>query len=162
MSELRDLASRLVSVYEGSKRFEELKSPGLARKAQELARNDPDTYARIATDLADGLPVTKIAKLRRAAPELVRFIRAMHPELAHAARSQLVANLEEASVAMAQRLVAEVTQLNLDKLPQALSTVLDKLALLTGGVTQRTEHLSAPKPEDIKRMFEDLPRAKTE
>lgn len=162
MNDLKALASRLALVYQGSRQLEELRFPGLARRAQTLAQEDPIKYASIATELMDGTAAVKIAKSNSTTPELVRFIRSMHPELVHASRGQLIANLEETSIAMAQRLAQEVDDLPLAKLPQSLSTVLDKLALLTGGVTQRTEHVSAPRPEDVQRMFEQLPKAKTE
>ena len=159
MDDLKALASRLALVYQGSRQLEELRFPGLATRAQTLSAQDPITYAQIACQLMDGQSAHKIAKTNKVSPDLVRFIRSMHPELVHAARNQLISNLEETSIAMAQRLAQEVEDLPLAKLPHSLSTVLDKLALLTGGVTQRTEHVQAPKPEDVQRMFEQLPKA---
>lgn len=159
-TELRALASRLAVVYRGSKRIEELRFAGLAAAAQKMCETEPERYARIASGLMDGEAVTKIAKANKTNSALVRFIRQMHPELVHASRTGLVVALEEASIAMAQRLVEEGAEMRIDRVPQALGVTLEKLAILTGGVTQRTEHVSAPRPEDVQKLFESLPKAK--
>jgi hypothetical protein len=153
-----EFASRLAQDYRGAKHFEELRYPGLAARAQKLISQDPAKYVRIATALLDGETPTKIASTQSTDSNLVRFIRSMHPELVAAARTQMITNLEEVVSAMTARLLDETQALPIDKIPQALSTVLDKLSVLTGGVTARVEHTTVPKPEDLERMFKALPQ----
>jgi hypothetical protein len=156
-----EFVSRLLADYQGAKRLEELCYPGLAARAQKLISQDPAKYARVATALLDGEMPAKISQAQSIDQPLVRFIRSMHPELVAAARAQMITNLEEVVSAMTQRLLEETPELPLEKIPQALSTVLDKLSVLTGGVTARVEHTSVPNREDLERMFKALPEAKS-
>jgi len=159
-ADLKTLATRLGTVYMGSVRIEELRYPGFARSAQLLFKKDSEKYAAIVCGLMDGVSPAQLGRRFRVDSNLVRFIRQMHPEAVAAARTQIVLNLEEVSLAMSRRLLEDEEGIRIDKVPQALSTVLDKLQLLTGGVTSRTEHVSAPRPEDLQAMFEALPAAK--
>jgi len=155
--ELEVFAKRLGSVYSGAVRIDELRYPGLAKAAQNLFKKDPLRYARLALSLMDGISPAAIAARERVNSDLVRFIRSMHPECTAGVKNHLLANLEEASLAFSRRLLKK--ELAIDKVPEALSKVLDKIQLLTGGVTSRTEHLAAPRPEDLAAMFEALPQA---
>jgi hypothetical protein len=160
--ELTALANRLAVVYKGATRIEELVRPGLSTTAHNLIAKDPKKYARIASDLLDGESTVAIARKEHVPPSLVMFIRQQHPELVHAGRANLISNLEEASIAMTRRLIDEGDEIRIDKVPHALALTLDKLAVLTGGVTSRTEHVSAPKPEEVRAMFDALPKARVQ
>jgi len=158
-NDLKSFAKRLGSAYLGAVRIEEMRYPGFARAAQRLHKDSPEKYAAIVVGLMDGLSPKQLGNSYKVDKDLVRFIRTMHPEAVSAARTQIVLNLEEVSLAMSRRLLDDEHKIGIDKVPGALSTVLDKIQLLTGGVTSRTEHVSAPRPEDLKAMFDALPKA---
>jgi hypothetical protein len=155
----RQLAAQLSLAYQGERQLAELGKGELARSAYRLLTVEPQRYCAIATALMDGHSVNRIKKELHIDPELVRFIRQMHPELLIASRQQLVANLEEVALAMTQALLERGSEIDPEKLPAALGQVLDKLSVLSGGVTARVEHVSVPKPEDLERMFKALPAA---
>jgi hypothetical protein len=138
--------------------LEELSHPGLAREIKTFATRNPARYASVVLALEEGQTVAQAGRSLRIDPNWVRFIRSMHPELAGKARRELVSNLEEAAWNLSKRLVDQGADIAIDRVPQALATVVEKLSLLTGGVTARIEHLEAPKPEDLKKMFEALPK----
>ena len=156
--DLVKFAHRLGSVYSGSLRIDELRFPGLAKRAHHLFKNNPKRYGLIAAKLMDGIPATRIAKENHINPDTVRFIRQLHPELLAAGRQHMVSSLEETVIALSRRLMDDGHKLPLDKVPHALATTLDKLTLLTGGVTARVEHTSVPKPEELKKLFDALPQ----
>lgn len=136
-----------------------MRHPGVTARAAAMVRADPVKYARIAVRLMDGQSAAEIEDIENVPAELLRCMRMAHPEILHAGRLEILANLEEVSVAFTRRLVAEHHDLPIDKVPQALSTVIEKLALLSGGATQRVEHANVPSKEELKAMFEALPKA---
>lgn len=153
-------ARRLAAPFAGPTSIEEMRNPQLSKRAYAFYQEHPQMFARVVMDLMDGMIPEKIAKTCRCDVTLVRYLRRMYPEAMAAGRAQIIANLEEATLTLSQRLVEESPKLPLHLVSNVLSTAIEKTQLLTGNVTSRTEHLSAPSPEDLKAMFDSLPKAK--
>jgi hypothetical protein len=159
----RDLiafAGRLEIAFGGTKGLVEMRYPGYAGTAAKMCRNEPVRYARLVVRLMDGEQANEIARKEGCDVGLVRCVRMLHPEIVAAGRAEILANLEEVSVRFTRRLLAEHDTLPIDKVPQALSVVIEKLALLSGGATARVEHASVPSVGELQKMFEALPRVK--
>lgn len=128
--------------------------------AYNLWNRDPEKYQLIARDLFDLYQPAMIARNHKVSPEVVRSIRGLYPELVQAGKLKLMANLEEASLLLSDRLINEVKALDLARVPAALSVIVEKLSLLSGGATIRTEHIESKKhvvsAEELQQMFERL------
>lgn len=158
------LAARLREpFFAGTSAHEAIDGVGFALARRQWER-DPKKYEDIARDLFDLSSPTTVAKNHKVGVETVRQIRALYPELIAAGKLRLLANLEEASLLFSGRLLEE--KLAIERVPAALSTVVEKLSLLSGGATIRTEHVSQGKqvasPEQLKEMFAKLAKATTD
>jgi hypothetical protein len=158
-ADFKNFTKRLGSVYQASVTIFESRNPGCVRTGLKLYQNDPRRYTEIVIALMDGKPATAVAREFKVPLETVRGMRSLHSEAMNSGKAQILSHLEEASLCLARRLADEAPQIPLAKVPQALAISIEKHQLLSGGVTQRTEHLNAPKPEDLKAMFDALPRA---
>lgn len=156
--DLVDFAGRLESVFQGTRGLVEMRHPTQAGKAARMCRSDPVRYARIVVRLMDGEQLEQIARVEGCSPELLRAVRMLHPEIVAAGRAEILANLEEVTVCFTRRLVREHEALPIDKVPNALSILIEKLSLLSGGATARVEHANVPSSAELKRMFEALPQ----
>jgi hypothetical protein len=124
-----------------------------------MERN-PAAYAKIVEFLEAGHSPAGAAALTRTPLATVRKIRNLLGEVAIAAGIRATArNLTEASQLMSERLIDEFDQIPISTLPNALGVIVDRTSLLVGQPTVRIEHRSVPSPEDLKAMFDALPKA---
>ena len=130
--------------------------------ARRLFRYEPAIYTLCYQDLLSGQAPYVVCDRYKAEYEAVAQIRRIYPEVVLAGRRQIVHNLEQVSLNLSNRLATEGSMIAIDKVAGTLATVIEKLQLLTGGVTSRSEHVGAPKPEELKAMFDQLPSAKAE
>lgn len=131
--------------------------------ARNLFKTDPGTYTLCYQALLSGQPPYIVCqRYPHVHYDAVCQIRRLYTEVVLAGRRQIVHNLEQVSLSLSNRLALEGNEIAIDKVAGTLATVVEKLQLLTGGVTSRSEHLNAPKPEEIQAMFESLPKAKAE
>ena len=130
--------------------------------ARHLFKTNPAIYTLCYQALLSGQPPYVVVERYGAHYDAICQIRRIYPEVVLAGRKQIVHNLEQVSLSLSNRLALEGNQIAIDKVAGTLATVVEKLQLLTGGVTSRSEHLNAPKPEEIQAMFESLPKAKAE
>jgi hypothetical protein len=124
-----------------------------------LASQYGATYEQIITLLANGHSPAKVAKWTGIDTDVVRRIRDLNPLELERIKANLAANLAEASQVLSERLVENAHKLRPENIAKALAIAVDKHALLSGGVTARTEHRRAPSPEELQAMFDQLPKA---
>jgi hypothetical protein len=124
-----------------------------------LAVHFTSTYEQIITLLANGHSPFKISQWTGIETDVVRRIRDLHPEALERIKANLAANLAEAAQALSERLIENAHRLRPENIAKALAIAVDKHALLSGGVTARTEHRRVPTPEELQAMFESLPKA---
>jgi len=129
-------------------------------KARIIASRMPEKYRQILTLLADGCSCQLINKYVQVGDEVVRRIRQMHPVSIARIKETVLDNLLEATQVMSERLAREAHEVPTQQLPRALAATIDKAQLLSGGVTQRTETKRVVTREELKALFESLPRAK--
>ena len=128
-------------------------------QARHLFKTNPALYALCYQTLLSGQPPYVVVDRFKANYDAVCQIRRIYPEVVLAGRRQIVHNLEQVSLNLSNRLATEGSMIAIDKVAGTLATVIEKLQLLTGGVTSRSEHVGAPKPEELKAMFDSLPSA---
>jgi len=110
--------------------------------------------------LANGWSPGRIATITGLHVDLVRRIRDEHPEAIANLKLTIATQLGETVQLLAERMLRSIDDIAPDKLPAALSQILDKYQLMSGGVTARFEHRNVATPEDLERMFNALPTAK--
>ena len=124
-----------------------------------LAVHFTSTHEQIITLLANGHSPFKISRWTGIETDVVRRIRDLHPETLERIKANLAANLAEAAQALSEKLIENAHRLRPENIAKALAIAVDKHALLSGGVTARTEHRRVPTPEELQAMFESLPKA---
>jgi hypothetical protein len=72
-------------------------------------------------------------------------------------REAIAANLAEASQVLSERLLETAQDMPVKHLASMLATSIDKMQLLSGGVTARTEVRQITSPEELQRIFDSLP-----
>jgi hypothetical protein len=124
-----------------------------------LINEQPELYGRTVQLLCEGLSPKKVAALSGLELETVRRIRSYHPEAIAAAQAQTIQHLREGALSASERMLETLDEIPPEKLAITLGILVDKLQLLTGGATQRTEHRNVPTPEDLQALFDALPSA---
>jgi hypothetical protein len=161
VAELTELAVKLGHVFK--KPLVDFPNQLAFEHARHFHQREPVLYAQAYQLLLSGLPPHVVhQRIRGNTYNEICEVRRLYPELIVAGRQAIVHNLEEASLMFSNRLVNEGQIMSIDKVAQNLAILIEKTQLLTGGVTSRQEHLSAPKPEDLKAMFDALPAADAE
>ena len=112
---------------------------------------------RVMTLLANGVSPPKIQTLTGVESDVVREIRQRNPRLLRNIKETIANNLAEASQILTERLVDTAADMPLKHLAQALSVAVDRMQLLSGGATARTEVRQITSPEELQRIFESLP-----
>jgi hypothetical protein len=112
---------------------------------------------RVMTLLANGISPPKIETLTGVPAEVARKIRERNPKFLRNIKEVIASNLAEASQILSERLVDTAPNMPIKHLAQSLSTSIDKMQLLSGGVTARTEVRQISSPEELQRMFDSLP-----
>jgi hypothetical protein len=150
------LALRLGQIYKQERTNEEIRSPGLSNKAQRLLAGNPATYGAAIEMLCDGSDARKTAKSLRLDVSLVKFLARLHPEVRAARRLVVVGNLEESIVALSNRLSNEADEIPMRDVARTLSTAIDKLATLTGNVTQTVAIQHHASREQVLAMYDEI------
>ena len=141
--------------------FEQLEVRESCNGARQMLKNHPALYTLVYQALLSGQPPYIVCQqYPQTDYTIVCQIRRIYPEIVLAGRRQIVHNLEQVSLSLSTRLALEGNTIGIDKVAGTLATVIEKLQLLTGGVTSRSEHVNAPKPEELQEMFNQLPTAK--
>lgn len=128
-------------------------------KVRILSNRMPEKYKQILRLLADACSPNLISALTGIDIEVIRRIKQLQPVTISRIKEVVLDNLLEASQVMSERLAVEAPTLPADKLANALSSTIDKVQLLSGGVTQRTETKRVVSREELQALFEALPRA---
>jgi hypothetical protein len=150
------LALRFGAVYQQERTNEEIRSPGLSAQAQSLLKSNPQTYGRAIEMLLDGADAKRTAKACRLELPLVKFIARQHPEIRASRRNVVVGNLEESIVALSNRLSDEADEIPMRDVARTLSTAIDKLATLTGNVTQTVAIQHHASREQVLAMYDEI------
>jgi hypothetical protein len=156
-ADLMEFAGRLELAYHGPKSITEFRYSPHTKRAQNLLKNEPARYARIALKLLEGQPITHISREEHTDKAVVRIINLIHPDLVEAGKLILLSNLQQLTVQLSTRLLEDSDYIPTDKIAPTLAIIIDKLSLLSGGVTNRTEHLNVPSAESLQAMFDKLP-----
>jgi hypothetical protein len=112
---------------------------------------------RVMTLLANGISPPKIQTLTGVEADVVREIRQRNPKLLRTIKETIANNLAEASQILTERLVDTAPTMPLKHLAQTLSVAVDRMQLLSGGATARTEVRQISSPEELQRIFDSLP-----
>lgn len=120
----------------------------------------PEVYALVVSKLSDGETVAQIVKDTKQPVELIRKIRDLHPDAIAAGKRAADAMIIESYQAATKRLADNIGKVPVGQLPVAAAILHDKAALITGGVTSRTESRQVKSPDELKEFFESLPKAK--
>jgi hypothetical protein len=150
------LALLLGAIYKQERTDSEINSPGLSAKAQQLLAQKPKTYGAVIEMLLDGADAKRTAKACKLEPSLVKFIARQHPEIRASRRKVVVANLEESIVALSNRLSDEADEIPMRDVARTLSTAVDKLATLTGNVTQTVAIQHHASREQVLAMYDEI------
>jgi hypothetical protein len=123
-----------------------------------LAERDPALYSKITELLEAGHSPGGVAALTNTNIQTIRARREVCSGAIHAAIRRMGYDLVEASQKAASRLADEIDQVPISKLPQALSVLLDKVALISGLPTSRVEvgHAKPLDREALLRMYDAL------
>jgi hypothetical protein len=157
MSQLHlNLAQQLGQIFNDERQPEELKSPTLAQDAQNLLKNNPQTYGKILACLLDGHTVPLTAKRTKQNLDLVRFISRFHPECRAAAQANTIANLEESLHSLSSRQANEAHNIHIKDVPRAIASTTEQLALLTGHATTRVEITNIPSRQKLAQLYDSL------
>jgi hypothetical protein len=129
-----------------------------------LMSRDPALYEKIVDALErEGWSPGAISALYGVSAGTVRKIRTLlGPGACHAAIRHIASNMTESVRLLSARLLRDYDQIPASQMASSLGVLVDKLLLLTGGVTARVEveHTkNVVSPEDLRKMFERLPKA---
>jgi hypothetical protein len=116
-----------------------------------------DLGERVMSLLANGVSPHKVKVLTGVPSEVARRIRERNPRFLRNVREAIAANLAEASQVLSERLVETAHDMPVKHLASMLATSIDKMQLLSGGVTARTEVRQITSPEELQRIFDSLP-----
>lgn len=124
----------------------------------ELMTRSPETYAKIIELLEQGHGPGGVAVLTGTHIQTVRVCREMAAGSIHAGIRKMGFDLVEAAQRAAERLVDEIDEIPIEKLPGALAILLDKSLLINGQPTQRMEieHTKVIPREQLLKMFDSL------
>jgi hypothetical protein len=154
----KSLALLLGAIYKQERTDAEIKSPGLSAKAQELLAREPQTYGAAIEMLMDGADAKRTAYACSLELPLVKFIARQHPEIRAARRKIVVGNLEESIVSLSSRLADEADDVPMRDVARTLSVAIDKLAALTGNVTQTIAIQHHASREQVLAMYDEIKR----
>jgi hypothetical protein len=141
--------------------FGALMSKSLAPPAESLSSlmtRAPELYDSVSSLLQEGYSPGGVAALTGVHVQTVRAVRELVQGAIHAAIRKMGYDLVEAAQKAAARLVDEIDQVPVEKLPQALAILLDKSLLLNGAPTQRVsiEHTKVLSREQLLAMYDSL------
>lgn len=124
--------------------------------AELLFERDVEKYKLIVTALAGGLSIRKMAKALRVSPGTITAVRDREGLSIGAQKGGIVRLLQQFAAAGAERLLEELHDIPIDKLPVALGIVIDKMQLLAGEATSRHEEKRTVSFDDYSAMLAQL------
>lgn len=125
-----------------------------------LIEADPDSYRDVVDLLSQGQSPKAVSVATAIPLPTVRAMSHFIPDYRIVVKDATARNLSQASLRMSEILVDRADQMPIDRIPFALAVTTEKSELLSGGVTQRTEHRKVATPEELQAMFNALPKAK--
>jgi hypothetical protein len=125
-----------------------------------LERNFPKAFKQILAFLAQGSSPARISDWTTIDVYLIRRIRDAQPEAVDKMRERIAINLGEGALHLSELLNEKAHKLTPNQIAPALATAVEKYQLMSGGVTQRTEHRNVATPEELLEMFNQLPKAR--
>lgn len=102
---------------------------------ERLYAQDPDRYRAIVGALAEGIGLRAIARAYKVSPNTVRAIRVREAGPIDTEKKEISLRLRQFARMASDRLVEEVDEIPVDKLPLATAIVIDKMQLLDGEAT---------------------------
>lgn len=122
-----------------------------------LWKTDREKYQAIASALAEGMGVRQIARAFHVHTQTVRAVRMREAEPI-ANEKQATAKLLRRFARMgAERLIEEIDEIHVDKLPLAIAIATDKAQLLDGEATARLETVKSFDPNQWNELLSRLP-----
>lgn len=105
---------------------------------ERLHARDPDRYRAIVAALAEGIGTRAIARAYKVSPHTVRAIRAREAGPIATDKKGISDRLRQFARMASDRLVEEIDDIPVDKLPLAAGIIIDKMQLLDGEATSIT------------------------
>lgn len=102
---------------------------------ERLHAQDPDRYRAIVGALAEGIGLRAIARAYKVSPNTVRAIRVREAGPIDTDKKEISHRLRQFARMASDRLVEEIDDIPIDKLPLATAIVVDKMQLLDGEAT---------------------------
>ena len=126
-----------------------------------LYKTDPEKYGRIASLLAEGVPIGRIANTLHTSPHMVRAIQVREGATIAAGRQYVADILLTTNMVAAEKLLELVLN---DEIPPAtlpitLGIMIDKMQTLSGEPTTVIEHRREMTVSEFNDMIHKLPRA---
>ena len=128
-------------------------------KARIVSERMPARYQQCLHMLADGYSINMIDKFVGIGPDTIACIKRLHPATISKIKETVLDNLLESVQVMSERLAKEAHEIPTQRLASALAQIIDRVQLLSGGVTQRTETRKVVTREELQQLFESLPKA---
>lgn len=122
-----------------------------------LFRCNRPKYDAIVAALGEGLGVRAIARALGVHTMTVRAVREREGEAVADEKMRTASKLRQFARMGAERLVEEVDDIPIDKLPLAVAIAVDKAQLLHGEATERIETVKSYSPDDWERLVAALP-----
>lgn len=122
----------------------------------ERARKHRPEACRIAVEmLGAGMSLRRVMKLTRLHPYTIRALQeGPERETLETLKGRTKVALSYFVAVGAEKMMEEVESMDLDKLPIAVAVAIDKLQLLSGGATERIEHVHAGRaPQTLDQML---------
>jgi hypothetical protein len=127
-----------------------------------LMRNHPETYLSAVESLGSGQSLKGISVSLKLPLRTIRAIKERHPSCAESYQEAVKRNLEEGIHLLTELLVEKADEIPAAKLGLNIHLLNTNHQLLTGQATSRHEHVNVPTPEDLQKLFDQLPEAKAE
>jgi hypothetical protein len=124
-----------------------------------LIEENPAAYAQAIDLLSAGHSPQAVANSTGLPLATVKAASHFIPDYRTVVRSATSRNLSLASLRMSEVLFDRADQLHPDRLGFTLAVAVEKSELLSGGITQRTEHRVVSR-EELQQLFDALPKAR--
>jgi hypothetical protein len=125
-----------------------------------LMTRQPERYLSCVERLGAGDSIDKIARLLGVSKAALRCIRDRHPSALEGYREAIKRNLEEGVHLITERMIDSIDKISPNKYMFAVDVLMKNSLLLSGQATARTEHISVQSPEEIQKLFDQLPQVK--
>ncbi len=124
---------------------------------EQLFRADREKYDTIVAALGEGMGIRQIARALKVSTNTVRAIRDRECELVDDGKRRTAQALRRFARMGAERLVEEIDEIPVDKLPLAVAIAVDKAQLLDGEATARIETVKSYDPGAWQELVQSLP-----